>query len=259
MILARAVEHKGPVKVKLIGNASCCFVTGTSTSVFLVKNVKREDMGANIDLKACLILERLRDEIPDAQIEYECGRGMHRFAIVHDTLDYDVGFPERLLEACGVDEIDRAIRLFVERVRTGAGPRRIKVGTRSGDRRSASFPAPAPTMTATPSLDEKTVREALLRELRERGLEPQQSWVSVRVAKAPRVPEPRYTVIIAYQPARDALAQALGCTTGNTEKRLAGVWVLDESEARELCEGASNDAQSRSGRGSSQARSGTTT
>ena len=195
------------------------------------------------DLKACLILERLRAEIPDAQIEYECGRGMHRYAIVNGALDYDVGFPERLLEACGVAELDRAIRLFVERVRTGAGPRRIKVGTRGGDRRSAahSFPAPAPTRTATtPTLDEKTVREALLRELRERGLEPQHSWVSVRVAHAPRAPEPRYTVIIAYQPARDALAQVLGCTTGNTEKRLVGVWVLDESEARGLCELASN-------------------
>ena len=95
-------------------------------------------MSTSSDLKACLILERLRAEIPDAQIEYECGRGMHRYAIVNGTVSYDVGFPERLLEVCGVQEIDRAIRLFVERVRTGAGPRRIKVGTRGGDRRAAA-------------------------------------------------------------------------------------------------------------------------
>ncbi len=95
-------------------------------------------MSTNTDLKACLILERLRADIPGAQIEYERGGGMHRFAIVHGMLNYDVGFPERLLEVCGAEEIDRAIRLFVERVRTGAGPRRIKVGTRGDDRRAAA-------------------------------------------------------------------------------------------------------------------------
>ena len=95
-------------------------------------------MSTNADLKACLILERLRAEIPDAQIEYECGRGMHRYAIVSATRTYDVGFPERLLEVCGVPELDRAIRIFVERVRTGEGPCRIKVGTRGGDRRAAA-------------------------------------------------------------------------------------------------------------------------
>ena len=63
---------------------------------------------------------------------------MHRFVIVHGTLNYDVGFPERLLEVCSAEEIDRAVRLFVERIRTGAGPRRIKVGTRTGDRRAVA-------------------------------------------------------------------------------------------------------------------------
>ena len=93
-------------------------------------------MSTNSDLKACLILERLRSEIPDAQIEYECGRGMHRYGIANGTHSYDVGFPERLLEVCGVAELDRAIRIFVERVRSGPG--RIKVGTRGGDRRAAA-------------------------------------------------------------------------------------------------------------------------
>ena len=95
-------------------------------------------MSSSADLKACLILERLRAEIPDAQIEYECGRGMHRYAIVSGTHSYDLGFPERLLDVCDVPELDRAIRIFVERVRTGEGPRRIKVGTRAGDRRAAA-------------------------------------------------------------------------------------------------------------------------
>ena len=95
-------------------------------------------MSTNIDLKACVILERLRTEIPDAQIDYERGRGLHRYVIANGTHSYDVGFPERLLEVCGVQELDRAIRLFVERVQSGAGPRRIKVGTRAGDRRAAA-------------------------------------------------------------------------------------------------------------------------
>jgi hypothetical protein len=69
-----------------------------------------------IDLKACSILERLRTAIPGAQVEYERGGGMHPFAIVLGTLNDDVGFPERLLEVCSAEEIDRAVRLFVERI-----------------------------------------------------------------------------------------------------------------------------------------------
>jgi len=53
-------------------------------------------------------------------------------------LNCDVGFPVRLLEVCSAEEIDRAVRLFVERIQTGAGPRRIKVGSRTGDRRAAA-------------------------------------------------------------------------------------------------------------------------
>jgi hypothetical protein len=85
----------------------------------------RTGMSTSTNLKACLIMERVRAEIPDAKIEYERGGGMHRYAIVNGTLNYDVGFPERLLEVCGVPELDRAIRIFVERVRTGVGARRI--------------------------------------------------------------------------------------------------------------------------------------
>ena len=91
-----------------------------------------------IDLKACFILERPGAAMPGAQVEYARGGGIHRFVIVHDAINYDVGFPERLLEICSAEEIDRAVRLFVERIRTGAGPRRIKVGTKTGDRRATA-------------------------------------------------------------------------------------------------------------------------
>jgi hypothetical protein len=81
-----------------------------------------------------------------------------------------------------------------------------------------------------------------LRLLRERGLEPREGWVSVRVINAPWPRERTYTVVIAYHPARVALSGALRRTTSSAEKEAVGVWVLDEAEARQLCEGRFNDA-----------------
>jgi len=94
------------------------------------------------------------------------------------------------------------------------------------------------SLKGTPPPDENTVRHALLRALRVRGLEPQSSWVSIRIAHPPFSGERTYTVVIAYQPARVALAGLLRRTTSSAEKYEVGVWVLDESEARELCKGA---------------------
>jgi hypothetical protein len=95
----------------------------------------------------------------------------------------------------------------------------------------------ASSLKATPPPDEKTVREALLRVLRAHRLEPQDSWAAVRVADAAFSPERTYAVVIAYQPARAALSSALRRRTGVVEKYAVGVWMLDESEARELCDG----------------------
>lgn len=87
---------------------------------------------------------------------------------------------------------------------------------------------------ATLPPDEKTLRDALLRILRQRGLEPRDSWVSVRLVRgSPRLRT--YMVIIGYEPARGLLAQVLRRTTGSAERAPVGVWVLDESEARQLC------------------------
>ena len=98
-------------------------------------------------------------------------------------------------------------------------------------------------MKATPPPDERTVRSALLRVLRERGLEPRDGWVSVRVVTAQWPRERTYTVVIAYHPARVALADMLRRNADSAKKNAVGVWVLDESEARELCKGASDGAQ----------------
>ena len=94
-------------------------------------------------------------------------------------------------------------------------------------------------MTRTPSPDEKIVQDALLRILREHGLEPREGRVSVRLVNAPWPRDRTYTVIIASHPARLALLGVLRRTTRTGETRAVGVWVLNESEARQLCAGGS--------------------
>jgi hypothetical protein len=93
-------------------------------------------------------------------------------------------------------------------------------------------------MTRTPPPDEKIVQDALLRVLREHGLEPREGWVSVRLVNALWSRERTYTVIIASHPARLALLGVLRRTTRSAETRAVGVWVLNESEAHQLCAGA---------------------
>jgi hypothetical protein len=89
---------------------------------------------------------------------------------------------------------------------------------------------------------EETVREVLLRALKASGLDPQDGWVSVRAVNSPWPLQRSYTVVIAYQPARAALAGMLRRNTGGAEKESVGVWVLNESEARQLCGGACDAA-----------------
>jgi hypothetical protein len=94
--------------------------------------------------------------------------------------------------------------------------------------------------SATPRPDADTVRKVLLSALSKRGLNPQAGWVSVRLVNWPR--DPLYTVLVAYEPARLALAGVLkGYHSSSTQNDALGFWVLDESEARSLCEGASPD------------------
>jgi len=72
--------------------------------------------------------------------------------------------------------------------------------------------------------------------LRDRGLEPRDGWLAVRLVKWPR--ERMYTVIIAYEPARVALAGLLRRDVASARKNGVGIWVLDESEVRSLCDRA---------------------
>ncbi len=95
----------------------------------------------------------------------------------------------------------------------------------------------------TPPPNETILREALLRALKASGLEPREDWVSVRVVNAPWPRERTHTAIIAYHPTRLALSKVLRRVTSSGKKEAVEVWVLNESEARQLCEGASNGAQ----------------
>ena len=104
-----------------------------------------------------------------------------------------------------------------------------------------AMPVDPSSLKATPPPDEKKLRDALLRILRER-LEARDSSVSVRLANGPSPRERTYTVIINNRPARDASAPVLRRTTGSAERRSVGVWLLNESETRQICERPPNGA-----------------
>jgi len=103
---------------------------------------------------------------------------------------------------------------------------------------------PPSSLKATPPPDGKIVRDVLLRALRELGLEPQDSWVAVRVARAGWTPGQTYTVVIAYEAARVGLSGLLRGSASTAENHAVGVWVLNEAEARELCDGRSTPLRS---------------
>ena len=100
-------------------------------------NVKREDM-SRTDLKACLILEQLGAGILDASVDYEGGGGIHRFLISCQGHRYELSFVERLLEACNAEDITNALRIVVDRIQSGAAPRRMKFGAMAGNRVAAA-------------------------------------------------------------------------------------------------------------------------
>ena len=84
-----------------------------------------------------------------------------------------------------------------------------------------------------PAPDETAVHNAMLRALKALGLEPQEDWIFVRFVPGQ---EATYTVVVTHEPARVALSRLLRWNATSVEDYAVGVWVLDESEARRLCE-----------------------
>ena len=89
-------------------------------------------------------------------------------------------------------------------------------------------------MKSTPSPDDNALRDALLCVLRSRGLEPRDGWVTVRMVRWQR--ERLYTVVITHEPAKIALYEVLPHDRSSPRETAAGIWLLNEIQARGLCE-----------------------
>jgi hypothetical protein len=87
---------------------------------------------------------------------------------------------------------------------------------------------------ATKPIDEKRLREVLLRALRDAGLAPKDGWVTVRLVSGDTGTQ-YAIVVVAHIDARAVLTQILRPRRGQAETSTVGVWVLDQTEAQELC------------------------
>ena len=86
-------------------------------------------------------------------------------------------------------------------------------------------------------VDKDAVRRTLTHLLREKGIQPDGDWLSIRVSNPPGTDDRYYALVIGSAPAKAALCPALDRFTGQREsKSKVGVWVLSEPEARSLCE-----------------------
>ena len=99
--------------------------------------------------------------------------------------------------------------------------------------------------------DEDMVRGALVSLLTAHGLKPVEEWVHVRRLYDPWLLQGVYTVTVAHPAAKTALWAVLRRITRSSQKDAVGVWVLNESEARQLCADASIGSQHFYRRGSS--------
>jgi hypothetical protein len=77
---------------------------------------------------ACLILEHLHAEIPDARVDYRRADGINHFVIRHRGFCHELNLPEPMMETLNFDDLAHALDHVVQRVLAGGGPRRIRVG-----------------------------------------------------------------------------------------------------------------------------------
>jgi hypothetical protein len=87
-------------------------------------------MSADIDIKACTILERLSAEFSDATVDYCCTQDLHEFMIQRAGVKHEVGFMERVLELRDIPDIEQVVAKVAEEIRTSDEPRRIRIGGR---------------------------------------------------------------------------------------------------------------------------------
>jgi hypothetical protein len=85
-------------------------------------------MSADIDLKACTILERLSEQLSDATVDYCCTQDLHEFMITRGGLTHELGFLERVLELREIPDIETVVNKLVDEIKGSSAPRRIRVG-----------------------------------------------------------------------------------------------------------------------------------
>ncbi len=85
-------------------------------------------MSVDTDLKAGLILEDLSQQLSDAVIDYHFAGGNHEFRIHRGGLVHQVDFPERVLLAHQIRDLEKVVPQIVDRLLAVGGPRRITIG-----------------------------------------------------------------------------------------------------------------------------------
>jgi hypothetical protein len=78
--------------------------------------------------RACLILERLIDQLHDATVDYQCSAGVHEFVVVHSGSRFKIQFPEQSLLRRSEQDLEQLAGQFVERIRTHSWPRSAPTG-----------------------------------------------------------------------------------------------------------------------------------
>ena len=87
-------------------------------------------MSADIDMKACTILERLSLELSDATVDYCCTQDLHEFMVERKGVKHEVGFMERVLELRDIPDIEQVVSRVAEEIKSSTEPRRIRIGAR---------------------------------------------------------------------------------------------------------------------------------
>jgi hypothetical protein len=86
-------------------------------------------MSADIDLKACTILERLSEQLSDATVDYCCTQDIHEFMTNRGGMTHELGFLERVLELREIPDIEQVVNKLVDEIKGSTQPRRIRIGS----------------------------------------------------------------------------------------------------------------------------------
>jgi len=124
---------KGLERIPGHGNGFCCHKIASAVLVNPIRIVNSTNMSADIDMKACTILERFEAELLDAEVDYCCTMDLHEFSITRGGLTHEVGFTERVLRLKDIPDIEEVVAKLAEEIKASTQPRRIRVGSRAAD------------------------------------------------------------------------------------------------------------------------------